>query len=103
MVFDFVGIQATAGLAAKMVRPMADIVLVGVGDAALPVGLFTLPFETNVRAPYWGSRGELFEVLDLARSGAIHVEVERFTLEDGPKAYERMHARTLRGRAVIVP
>jgi propanol-preferring alcohol dehydrogenase len=56
-----------------------------------------------LRAPYWGTRSELFEVLDLARSGSIRVEVERFGLEDGPKAYERMHARSLRGRAVIVP
>lgn len=102
-VFDFVGIQPTADMAAKMVRFGSDIVMVGVANGAVPVGLFTLPFETSVRAPYWGTRSELFEVLDLARSGAIHVETERFSLEDGPKAYERMHARTLRGRAVIVP
>jgi propanol-preferring alcohol dehydrogenase len=102
-VFDFVGVQATAALAAKVVRPQADIVLVGIGGGTLPVGFFTLPFETSVRAPYWGTRSELFEVLDLARSGAIHVETERFSLEDGPRVYERMHARTLRGRAVIVP
>jgi propanol-preferring alcohol dehydrogenase len=102
-VFDFVGIQPTADMAAKMVRFQSDIVMVGVATGAVPVGLFTLPFETSVRAPYWGTRSELFEVLDLARSGAIHVETERFSLEDGAKAYERMHARTLRGRAVIVP
>jgi propanol-preferring alcohol dehydrogenase len=45
----------------------------------------------------------LYEVLDLARSGAISVEIEQFSLEDGPKAYERLHARTIRGRAVLVP
>lgn len=102
-VFDFVGSQPTADLAAKMVHFGSDIVMVGVGSGAVPVGIFTLPFETNVRAPYWGTRSELFEVLDLARSGAIRVEIERFGLEDGPKAYEQMHARSLRGRAVIVP
>lgn len=42
-------------------------------------------------------------MFDLARSGMIHVETERFSLDDAPKAYERMHAGTLRGRAVIVP
>lgn len=103
VVFDFVAIQPTADLAAKMVRFESDIVMVGVADGVVPVGLFSLPFETSVRAPYWGTRPELFEVLDLARSGAIHVETERFSLDDSPKAYERMHARTLRGRAVIVP
>ena len=75
----------------------------GVGPGAVPVGIFTLPWETKVRAPYWGSRSELFEVLELARSGLIHVETETFSLADAAKAYERMHAGTLRGRAVIVP
>ena len=102
-VFDFVGIHATTDLAAKMVRYLSDIVVVGVGPGAVPVGIFTLPYETSVRAPYWGTRSELFEVLALARTGAIGVEVERFSLEEAPKAYERMRARTLRGRAVIVP
>jgi alcohol dehydrogenase, propanol-preferring len=102
-VFDFVGIQPTADLAAKMVRFDSDIVMVGVGNGAVPVGIFTLPYETSVRAPYWGTRSELFEVLDLARSGAIRVEIERFELEEGPIAYERMRAGSLRGRAVIVP
>jgi propanol-preferring alcohol dehydrogenase len=31
------------------------------------------------------------------------VEVERFTLDEAPAAYERLHAGTIRGRAVIVP
>jgi propanol-preferring alcohol dehydrogenase len=102
-VFDFVGLQATADLAAKLVGIMSDIVMVGLGEGAVPVGIGTLPDETSVRAPIWGTRSELFEVLDLARSGAIKVETERFSLEDGPKAFERLHARTLRGRAVLVP
>ena len=102
-VFNFVGIQETADLAAKMVGRDSDIVMVGLGPGAVPVGLDTLPGGTSVRAPVWGTRSDLFEVLDLARSGAIKVEIERFSLEDGPKAYERLHARTLRGRAVLIP
>lgn len=102
-VFDFVGIEPTTALASKLTHHDSEIVIVGVGAGAVPVGIFTLPWETKARAPYWGSRSELFEVLDLARSGLIHVETERFSLDDAPKAYERMHAGTLRGRAVIVP
>lgn len=102
-VFDFVGIEPTTSLAAKLTHHDSEIVIVGVGAGAVPVGIFTLPWETKARAPYWGSRSELFEVFDLARSGMIHVETERFSLDDAPKAYERMHAGTLRGRAVIVP
>ena len=39
----------------------------------------------------------------LARSGYIHVETERFSLDHAPEAYARLHAGTLRGRAVVVP
>ncbi len=102
-VFDIVGLPPTTALAAQMVHPLSDIVVVGVGDGAVPVGIFTLPYETSVRAPYWGTIPELHEVLALARSGAISVETETFSLEDAPSAYTRMHERTLRGRAVILP
>ena len=57
----------------------------------------------SVRAPYWGTRSELMEVLDLARAGAIHVEVERYSLDQAPEAYRKLHEGTIRGRAVVVP
>jgi propanol-preferring alcohol dehydrogenase len=45
----------------------------------------------------------LFEVLELARRGLVHVETEVFSLDAAPTAYERLHEGSLRGRAVIVP
>ena len=102
-VFDFVGAQPTLDLGLAMIRVGGDQVVVGVGSGTLPVGMLDKPWESSIRAPYWGYRSELFEVLELARSGAIHVETEVFSLDDAPKAYERLHAGQLRGRAVIVP
>lgn len=102
-VFDFVGIQPTMTLGQAMIRPEGDQVLVGAGSGSLAVGMLDRPYEATVRSPYWGFRSELFEVLDLARSGAVHVETEVFTLDDAPTAYEKLHAVNLRGRAVIVP
>jgi len=84
-VFNFVGIQATADLAAKLVGPGSDIVMIGLGPGAIPVSVNSLPGGTSVRAPVWGTRPELMEVLDLARSGAIKVETERFSLEERPQ------------------
>ena len=46
---------------------------------------------------------ELVEVLDLARTGQVGVEVQRYTLDQGAEAYEALAAGTVRGRAVIVP
>jgi propanol-preferring alcohol dehydrogenase len=101
-VFNFVGIQATADLAAKLAGPASDIATVGLGPGVIPVSVSTLPSGTSVRVPVWGTRPDLIEVLDLARAGAIKVEIEQFSLEDGPQAYDRLHARAIRGRAVLV-
>lgn len=102
-VFDFVGVQPTMDLGHALIRVGGDQVLVGVGSGTMRVGMLDKPYESSVRAPYWGYRSELFEVLELARIGAVHVETEVFSLEDAPRAYERLRAGTLRGRAVIVP
>lgn len=102
-VFDFVGLQATTDLASRLVAVAGEIVIVGVGPGTVNIGFFSTPLESSARAPYWGSRPELMEVLELARSGMIHVETERFSLDDAPRAYERLRAGTIRGRAVVVP
>jgi propanol-preferring alcohol dehydrogenase len=102
-VFDFVVVQPTIDLGQAAIRVEGDHVLVGVGAGTTKAGLLASPYDSSVRAPYWGSRSELFEVLDLARSGAIHVQTQVFSLDDAPKAYELLHRGALRGRAVIVP
>lgn len=104
-VFDFVGYQPTIDIAMGVVGVLGDVVIVGLGDgvAAAKVGFFSQPYEVSVRSPYWGTRGELIEVLDLARDGVLDVEVERFSLDDGLEAYRQLAANDLRGRAVVVP
>jgi propanol-preferring alcohol dehydrogenase len=102
-VFDFVVNQPTIDLGAALLGAESDLVLVGVGAGQASVGVLAKPYDATIRAPYWGSRSELMEVLDLARTGLIHVETEAFTLDDAPEAYRRLHDGTLRGRAVVVP
>lgn len=104
-VFDFVGYQPTLDMAMGMVGVFGDVVIVGPGDgvAAAKVGFFSQPYEVSVRAPYWGTRSELIEVLDLARDGAAACAIETFSLDDGVEAYRRLAANDLRGRAVVVP
>ena len=81
----------------------ADVTLVGIGGGTAQVGFGSIAYDAAVRVPYWGSRSELIEVLDLARSGRVSVETQRYSLDDGPAAYEALAAGTVRGRAVIVP
>ncbi|WOX16568.1 NAD(P)-dependent alcohol dehydrogenase [Streptomyces sp. N50] len=102
-VFDFVGADPTVRTAGAVAAVEGEVAIVGIGGGALPVGFGHLPFEVSVNAPYWGSRGELTEVLALARSGAVSVHTETFTLDEAPLAYERLHAGKINGRAVILP
>ncbi|WP_326596384.1 NAD(P)-dependent alcohol dehydrogenase [Streptomyces sp. NBC_01803] len=102
-VFDFVGAQATVTTAGAVAAVEGDVAIVGIGGGALPVGISTTAFDVEVTAPYWGSRGELGEVLALARAGAVEVQVETYGIDEAPLAYERLHAGQVNGRAVILP
>lgn len=102
-VFDFAGMPATLEIARLVVAVAGTVQIVGIGGGVLPTGFFSTPFGASVRAPYWGSRPELIEVLDLARSGAIGVHVERHGFDTAVEAYRRLHEGRIRGRAVVVP
>ncbi len=102
-VFDFVGAPPTVQLAHDAAGTGADVAVVGIGGGALPVEFGRIAYDAAVRAPYWGSRSELVEVLDLARAGAISLHVERYGIDEAPAAYARLHEGKVRGRAVVVP
>lgn len=105
LVLDFVGYQPTVDIAMGVAGVDSDVTIVGLGDgvAHAKVGFGQSPYECAVTSPYWGSRGELIELIDLAHQGIFDIAVERFSLDDGVEAYRRLAAGTLRGRAVIVP
>ncbi|GAA4925941.1 NAD(P)-dependent alcohol dehydrogenase [Nesterenkonia rhizosphaerae] len=102
-VFDFVTNAKVLEIIQQLAGPRTDMVLVGAGSVERSVGLLGQPYGSRVRAPYWGTRPELMEVFELARSGQVSVETERFSLEDAPEAYRKLHDGQLRGRAVVVP
>ncbi|MER5890465.1 NAD(P)-dependent alcohol dehydrogenase [Streptomyces sp. NPDC001941] len=102
-VFDFVGVQSTVETAGALVALDGDVMIVGMGGGVLPVGFRKPKYGVRVTAPYWGSRGELIEVLDLARAGLVRVHTETFPLEQAPRAYERLGAGHIDGRAVVLP
>ncbi|MCX5337278.1 MULTISPECIES: NAD(P)-dependent alcohol dehydrogenase [unclassified Streptomyces] len=104
VVLDFVGAEATLAVAAASVAVEGDVTIVGIGGGTLAVGFGGgLPFEVSASFPYWGSRPELMEVVELARQGLVSSHVETFTLDEAPTAYERLHAGDINGRAVVLP
>ena len=102
-VFDFTGVQPTLDIARQVVAVDGDIQIVGIGGGLLPTGFFSTPFGASVRAPYWGTRSELMEVLALARGGSVGVHVERYSMDQAVEAYTRLHDGRVQGRAVVVP
>ncbi|OAK56290.1 NAD(P)-dependent alcohol dehydrogenase [Rhodococcoides kyotonense] len=102
-VFDFVGSEATVELAGRIAGTFSDINVVGVGRGTLPVGYRRLPFETSVRSSFWGSRSELWEVVDLAHAGKLAVTVQTYTLDQASAAYDQLARGDILGRAIVVP
>ncbi len=103
VVLDFVGAEATIALGASAVRSAGELMVIGAAGGALNWNFYALPYEVNLSTSFWGSLPELHEVIAMARRGLITPHIERFTLEDGMRAYELMQKRQLTGRAVIVP
>lgn len=103
LVLDFVGVDATLELGRSVVRNMGDLTIVGAAGGNLSVGFYTTPYEASVQTTIWGSRPELFEVLELAARGLIRPKVTTFSLENAMDAYRLMEQGKLAGRAVIVP
>ena len=108
VVLDFVGAQATLETARKVVATGGHLTIVGLGAGELKVvpavgAELPVPLETKVEIPFWGTKAELLEVLDLGRRRQIEVHTQVFPLEQAPEVYRRLEQRQIRGRAVIVP
>jgi alcohol dehydrogenase, propanol-preferring len=103
VVIDFVGVDQTIALGVALSRIRGDLTIVGAAGGTYGVGIYTAPYELNVRSTMWGTRRELAEVMALAAVGKIRPIYERFSLDDSLVAYQKLHHNEVRGRAVVVP
>jgi propanol-preferring alcohol dehydrogenase len=103
LVLDLVAADDTLAFGAAVTRPLGHLTLVGLAGGTLPVSFFSPHYEVSVASTYWGSLPELVEVIELGAQGKIHADVQRFSLDDAPSAYQAMRDGTLHGRAVVVP
>lgn len=107
VVFDFVGAAPTLGLAAAVIAPFGQIVVVGLAEAELPFRAggppAGLPWGAGVVKPYGGTRADLHDVIALAQRGAIKVTTEHHPLADAAEVLSKLEAGKVTGRAVLVP
>ncbi len=104
VVLDFIGADATLGLAATTVRRRGVVAIVGLFGGRIPFGLGAVPHEARFLSSFWGSRVQMDELLDLARrEPAILQDVEVLGLADAQTAHQRLRAGDVRGRLVLDP
>lgn len=102
-IVDFVGNDQTLANAAASAAIGAKVVIVGIAGGTLPYSFWKLPLECEVTSSIWGSRQELKEVLELARTGLITPHIERQPLEAINEVLSRLHAGEIQGRVVLTP
>lgn len=102
-VLDFVGTDKTLNAALRNAAKMGAIALVGAGMGTAQVRYGQPAHDCDIFNPQGARIAELHEVIEFARAGKVTVEVEQFAFDDVSKAYERLQAGTLNGRAVVTP
>jgi propanol-preferring alcohol dehydrogenase len=103
LVLDVVGSDSTLALAAASLAFEADLILLGLAGGSIEYGAMTLPWGASIATTYWGTAVGLMEVVELARSGQIELDVERIALDRVGDAYDRLRAGEIEGRAVACP
>jgi propanol-preferring alcohol dehydrogenase len=103
VVLDFVGLQPTIDLGRKLVRPGGDFTIVGLGGGTMTYGQGRIAWGARVFTPFYGSIGEMRELIALAARGGIKAHVTRYPLERVAEAYQALHDGAVEGRAVICP
>ena len=103
LVLDNVGSDATLAMGVKALRSEGRLLIIGLAGGSFATSFFGLPFGAQIATSYWGTLPELIDLVALARTGRLRLDVERFSLDDAPQVYERLRRGEIRGRAVITP
>ena len=102
-VLDFVGTDQTLNAALRNAAKMGAVALVGQGFGTAQVRYGQPAHDCDVFNPQGATIAELHDVVALAQTGKVTVEVEQFAFDDVAAAYDRLKAGTLNGRAVVLP
>jgi len=104
-VLDFVGSDETIATSIACLAKLAIIVLIGAGEGRIKMPLFGALANKAVTLTSFigGTIADTRAVLALADQGVLRNDVEFFELTDSPKAFAKLAAGELLGRAVIVP
>jgi propanol-preferring alcohol dehydrogenase len=80
---------------------MGSVGIVGQGFGSVPIKYGGIAHDCDVFIPQGYTIAELVDVLALAKTGDVVIEMEQFGFDDTAEAYARLTAGTLQGRAVV--
>jgi propanol-preferring alcohol dehydrogenase len=103
VILDFVGDDATIRASLRNAAKGGAIGLIGQGFGKAEIRYGGWAHDCDIFNPQGSTIAELGEVIALAKSGEVVVEVEQFGFDDVVAAYDRLKAGTLNGRAVVLP
>jgi propanol-preferring alcohol dehydrogenase len=103
LVLDIVGTDETMRIAAGLLAVGGHATLLGIAGGVFPMSFGNVPLECSVSMNCWGSLPELKEVVELARTGRLEMDVETVTLEEAVSTLRRLAEGKVNGRAVVVP
>ena len=104
-VLDFVGTTATISTSIAALAKLGRYALIGAGEGKLEMPLMSALASkgASVCSFVGGTAEDTRSAIELAEQGLLRNDIEFFDIADTAKAFERLAAGKLAGRAVIVP
>ncbi|OAL25788.1 hypothetical protein AYO20_10343 [Fonsecaea nubica] len=100
-ILDFVGNNSTLKMSMELSRPQGRVVLVGMDMGSVEVGWNKIATSCEFAIGLGSTRRDLEEVCYLASIGKLRIDVDRFSFDKIPEAYQALRDGRLIGRAVI--
>lgn len=104
-VIDFVGMPKTSSLGLRLLGRSGRLVLVGLVGGGMLLSLPILPLlGSQVIGNFTGSRGELIELVELAKRGTVAPVISgEYPLREANEALHKLERGEVRGRVVLRP
>ncbi|NLT29980.1 MAG: zinc-binding dehydrogenase, partial [Propionibacterium sp.] len=101
IVLDFVGVDATLATGLSVAARSGSFGIIGAGRGKVSVSWGQLPFECDLWCTQGSTVADLHAVVELAKTGDVVLDVNRFGFDDIPNAYRALAEGSVRSRAVV--
>mgnify|MGYP003254959631 CR=1 FL=1 len=100
-VIDFVGIDATFNMAKAITKSLGTIVINGINEDSLGVAYGKIKGGVDVRVSEGGTLNQMRQLVALAQSDKLKINVEHYGFDQLPKALDDLRNGRITGRGVI--